>query len=137
MNRVFLCHLKILVVTLLLPLISFTQISKDKIVVTTSTTGLFSTSTEDLDKKLHCISLNVYPNPFEGSPNIDIKSNCKSDVPIKVVDAVGQVIYKHTRNTLSNPFNPHTIFDGLPAGIYFLSIGSGQNGMKHNLLKMK
>ena len=96
-----------------------------------------TTPTNQVSPDLHCLSVNVFPNPFEGAPNIDIKANCKDDVSFRLTDALGKELMKDVWNGASRMNLIVSEFESYPAGIYFLVIGEGTQSKKHKLMKMK
>ena len=96
-----------------------------------------TTPTHQTSPDLHCMSVSIYPNPFEGAPNIDIKANCKDEIPLKLTDALGKELLTGNWIGASQIDLSQSEIESYPAGIYFLVIGEGATVQKHKLMKMK
>lgn len=96
-----------------------------------------TTPAQRVSPNLHCLSVNIYPNPFEGAPNIDIRANCKKDIPFTLTDALGKTLVSDFWNGISRRRLSGSEIESYPAGMYFLFIGEGKSIQKHKLIKMK
>ena len=84
--------------------------------------------------KLH--SLNAFPNPFSENVNIGFYSNFIGMSVIRLYDVTGKKI-KETEYFISDNFN-FIIWDdlsGLPSGIYFVKIQSGDSLLIQKIIK--
>ncbi len=98
---------------------------------------LTTTPTSYVPADKHCMSVNIYPNPFEGSPRIDIKANCKNEIPWSLTDALGKQLISEIWNGQGNLDLSGIELDAFPAGLYFLVLGKGVEAQKHKLMKMR
>jgi hypothetical protein len=69
-------------------------------------------------------SFSVYPNPNNGSFNLEITNTVPSDLTISLTNIQGQVVY---RNQVTRAINhQETIGSDLAKGIYFLTVNNGK-----------
>lgn len=79
-----------------------------------------------------------YPNPFNPSTNIEYRMPITSIITLKVYDALGKLI-KTLVNEVKNPGIYSVNFNavGLPSGVYFYMINSGENTQTRKMILMK
>ena len=83
-----------------------------------STTGIKENSAN--------FKLNVYPNPANSTVNIQYTVENKKNVKIKMVDALGKIVYSESVNPAGSDQQTSIInVTNLPAGIYFVQFTSG------------
>ncbi len=67
--------------------------------------------------------LNIYPNPSTGILHFEFTETKHSDLEIKIINALGQSVYRSSRNTNERNFSIET---DLPQGIYFIIVSAGK-----------
>lgn len=65
---------------------------------------------------------NVYPNPTNGTVNINLSSI--EDVKVSLFDMQGRLIYSKTHTNNSGTFNKVLNFENISSGVYFLNVKS-------------
>lgn len=79
----------------------------------------------------------VYPNPFTDNFSIDINGVLKGNAQLRIMDAVGRVIFDENQNFSGSveTLNISSLNQNMPTGIYFLEIICEGNTYKFKLLK--
>ncbi len=81
------------------------------------------------------ISINAYPNPFNGNTNITVKSNDKQ-VKVQLYNIKGRLIAEENMNlNRSNNVNFNT--EHLSSGIYFVKVKSATESKTCKIMKIK
>ena len=68
-------------------------------------------------------SLNLYPNPSDGTFNILVSSKTSKQVSVSIVDQLGRTIRQ--LDVQANEVT--TVQEHIPPGVYFLSVKDGTN----------
>ncbi len=94
---------------------------------------LISNVKEEVNQK--CLSLNVYPNPFQNQTNINFQSNCNHSSVITIEDAFGRIIL----NKNVNNEDDNLVLNGknLVAGLYIIKLQSGNESVIKKLIKIE
>lgn len=87
-----------------------------------------STSTKNVNGQETVISL--YPNPNDGNFTLngifgDVVN--QKDIPVQVLNALGQVVYNDKVNIANNVLHMQFALVDMPAGMYMLRLGEGNN----------
>lgn len=94
--------------------------------ITISKTILKSGNTDMVENSevLFKPAFSVYPNPNNGKFNLNINSDSESDIDVKVLNTIGQTIYKQ-KFTNSNNVNEIIELENVKNGIYFVQVSNG------------
>jgi hypothetical protein len=71
-------------------------------------------------------NFNVYPNPATSVVNISGTLSTTEDIQIRLVNALGQVVYSKKMHAQSNSLSEAINVESLSAGVYMLDISSNQ-----------
>ncbi len=69
-----------------------------------------------------CLSAQVFPNPFEHNPTIEIHSNCNGPVTYSIKDITGRTISTQILSNFSGEYIEKLEMNQLPAGTYIMEI---------------
>jgi len=84
--------------------------------------------------EIEVANLSVYPNPARGEFNIDLHDFAGKNVAVKVINAMGQEVYKET--LLVNKTATKTIPSNWAEGLYFVVVeGEGKRAVSRIMLK--
>ncbi len=78
-------------------------------------------------------TLNVYPNPTDGSVYIDVNMTSKQDGVIEIVDVLGKQVYHHEFKGLTAE-SVKADLSSLLSGVYFVSLRSGNDMITKKLM---
>lgn len=94
--------------------------------------GALSSSSKDLFTA--DIDVQLFPNPASEVLNIDIETVRPENLKLKVVNALGQRVLQRASEQLKAGSNSLQLrLDGLPDGLYFLDLSTGNSGRPHLL----
>lgn len=101
------------------------------------------TGVNEIEIKPAKFNVNVYPNPFNPSTNIDYSISQRNDVNIKIFDLLGREIWSKKELAL-NPGSYKLKWNAVNnsgskvvSGIYLLSISTGKNSISKKLMFLK
>ncbi len=72
-------------------------------------------------------SFMVYPNPNFGTFDLSFETINKDDYTIKVMDAIGKVIYEEKANDFSGKFSKKIDITAAGKGVYMIEVSNGKN----------
>ncbi|GJM33387.1 MAG: hypothetical protein DHS20C18_23880 [Saprospiraceae bacterium] len=81
-------------------------------------------------------SIEVFPNPGNGQFMLSFQADGRGEISINVVNHFGQTVKKMVQNITSGKQNSPLDLNELPAGIYRLQIGLGQERFIKSVVKM-
>lgn len=84
--------------------------------------GLMDSSLPVADIHRAISDLSLFPDPASGSINIAASVGTSSPVHVIISNMVGQVIYSHGHSPYDGRLDEHVSLDGIPPGMYILSI---------------
>ncbi|RLD45451.1 MAG: hypothetical protein DRI89_00920 [Bacteroidetes bacterium] len=67
-------------------------------------------------------TLNIYPNPSKGIFNLDISSEKLNNADLKVIDALGKVVYEQQGINIQGSYKSSIDLSNNPQGIYFVIV---------------
>lgn len=123
-----------------------TRLSDGLVVVATHGNGIFSANitskqsivtVKDIEAKTTDYELKNYPNPASGQTTIEFTLPVRSKVSLTLYDELGKEITKIV--SAEYPGGHHSVplnTDKLPAGIYYYSLGVGQEWITKKLIKV-
>jgi len=79
-----------------------------------------------VDENAENIALDVYPNPSNGLFNVDINSALLDKADLKVVDALGKIVYEQKGLNIQGSHQNSIDLSSNPQGIYFVIV-SGED----------
>jgi Secretion system C-terminal sorting domain len=86
-----------------------------------------------IDSKLQIASLNVYPNPNNGSFTITAAELGAQPVQITVLNTLGQEVYAASVNTVAGELNQNVALN-LNAGIYIVKVAQGDKSSSKQIV---
>ena len=75
-----------------------------------------------VDENIENIALDVYPNPSKGIFNVDINSDLVNKADLKVIDALGKVVYEQQGLNIQGAHQSSIDLSNNPEGIYFVVV---------------
>jgi hypothetical protein len=89
-----------------------------------------STSIEDLNID----KLTIYPNPSKDVFNVAFTNLTKQDIELKVINAIGGVIYIDTRKNHTGSYNQSIYLQNYAKGLYLLEIRTADGMLSRKLI---
>jgi hypothetical protein len=81
-----------------------------------------STVTGIVNEAQKSISVNIYPNPNNGSFTLSIHSTDNANGSLEISNMVGQLIYTEKLNEFSGDYTKHLDLTKYGSGVYFVSL---------------
>jgi hypothetical protein len=78
--------------------------------------------------------LNYYPNPNDGKFNLKFNLDQKGEVIVKVLDILGNEIYKETLLDFNGIYDNQLDLTGHEKGIYVLQVQQGRKALSRKIL---
>jgi hypothetical protein len=98
------------------------------------TSNIFNVFTVSINNLNTEFNINIYPNPNNGSFNIQLNNPLNEKVTIELFDAIGQLVYKsNLTNTNKHDFNLREVSGGL----YTIKITTSHNSLTRKLIIQK
>jgi PKD repeat protein len=77
--------------------------------------------------------MTVYPNPTNGEMNLFVTLENRADITVRVISMFGQEVYQK-RHRQTGQLNERISLDGLPKGIYFVRMETGEREMVQKII---
>jgi len=71
-------------------------------------------------------TLNIYPNPSKGIFNLDINSEKLNKADLKVIDALGKVVFEQQGINIQGSHQSSIDLSNNPQGIYFVIVSGDE-----------
>ena len=94
-----------------------------------------STASEDVLVDNHCLSSEMYPNPFNNTLNVKVNSICQENIDVYLEDAMGRRTSEIYHVEKSGDLLSLNTAQLIP-GIYFVHINSGSNQYQKKVIKL-
>jgi len=94
--------------------------------------GCMTTGIEGLNNQT--IDVKLIPNPSNGQFFIDLQSDVVTDINIRVVNVLGEVVYQFTKQNISSLDNYKVDLNNEANGIYFVNITAGNHTINKKLI---
>ncbi len=78
--------------------------------------------TVGIDNLAFSESINIYPNPNNGTFNVTAKINTANSVGLKLFSAIGQLVYNSTIDPVANKIDKEISVSNIAAGVYIIQL---------------
>lgn len=98
----------------------------------------FSISIESIDQTAAVHYINVYPNPFSTTTNIEYELKIPRNVQIRIFNHLGQIVESIDKGNIRQGNHQYMWnSSGLPNGVYFVQVSAGQEVATKKVIKIR
>jgi|ETNmetMinimDraft_30_1059905.scaffolds.fasta_scaffold29384_1 PKD repeat protein len=90
-----------------------------------------------VDEEANRIALTVFPNPSQGVVKLNIVADLFNTAELKVIDAMGKVVYEQSNISVNGSFNKDIDLTGYSPGIYFITVSGDDKQVSKKIFLQK
>jgi hypothetical protein len=82
-------------------------------------------------------TFNIYPNPTTGELNLDVVTTKKEVYNLEVFNNLGKLVWNQVNVDVDGIYNTKIDLNGLPAGVYFVTLRNKTNCITKKVILMR